>query len=248
MTEHEHPEQSVVALLRHADERTRYCWTPDVGLAVAQGAARRRRARARLSVAGGALAASMLAAAVVLVSGGTGARDTVIAADVSDVPLTVSALDGSEPLPSPDPSSLLDEGTGRFETRGVLVYDKEDYPAFQVRLGRTSEDRICIEAELPQYGAGGGGACQPRSQMLTEGVVTVGGWPDYTFKMVVVLPDGYATARAGGETFRVENNVAVMSFSEPPEGELTVDGPGVPDVTWPLTDFWGTSPDAWDVF
>ncbi len=124
----------------------------------------------------------------------------------------------------------------------MLVYDDPDYPSYRVWLLSTPDGDVCVAGESLHTGAGGGGECLPRSQMLTEGVVSVGVWPDGTFDMDVVLPDGYTTARVNGQTFDVVDNVAVILTDEVPAGVLEVDGPGVPAVQWPVTDFWGLSP------
>lgn len=238
-----HSEHAVVQLLHRADAGTSYTWAPDVERAVSRGAARRRRVRATVGTAATALAVVTLVAGTAMVSDGLRSSDTVIAADVEDVPLTISALDASVPIENFD-SNIL-EVLPEEDLRGVLVYDEPDYPFHRVWLLSTPDGDVCVVGE--QTGAdgsliGGGGECLPRAQMLTEGVVSVGVWPDGTFDMDVVLPDGYTTARVNGQTFDVVDNVAVILTDEVPAGVLEVDGPGVPAVQWPVTDFWGLSP------
>ena len=202
------------------------------------GAARGQRPRVGVRSAGTAIAGAALVAATVAVGADLGVSDTVVAARVEDVPLTLSVLQDSVPVDQVDsipvallPGSALD---------GVLAHDELD-GSFSVWLFTAPEGELCVVRWSENDGTGAGGACLPLSQMLTEGVVSIGGWPDHTYKTVVVLPDGYTTARAAGETFDVENNVAVISTDVVPRGELEVDGPGVPAVRWPTTDFWGIS-------
>lgn len=97
-TEQIQAEQAVSQRLQRADARTSYTWAPDVDRAVSRGNARRRRTRAMVATAGTALSAVTLVAATAFVSGGLGTSDTVIAANVEDVPLAVSALDASVPI------------------------------------------------------------------------------------------------------------------------------------------------------
>ncbi len=238
-----HSEHAVAQLLQRADAGTSYTWAPDLERAVSRGTTRRRRARATVSTAGTALAVVTLVAGTAVVSDGLRSSDTVIAAQVEDVPLTISALDASVPIEDLDSSFL--EILPEENLRGVMVYDDPDYPSYRVWLLSTPDGDVCVAGGSSHTGAGSGGECLPRAQMLTEGVVSASVWPDGTFDMDVVLPDGYTTARVNGQMFDVIDNVAVILTDEVPAGVLEVDGPGVPAVQWPVTDFWGLSPEAW---
>lgn len=242
-TEQARSEHAVAQLLQRADAGTSYTWAPDLERAVSRGTARRRRVRATVSTAGAALAVVGLVAVTAVVSDGLGNDATVIAADVEDVPLTISALDASVPIE--DLESNILEVLPQEGLRGVVVYDDQDYPSYRVWLLGTPDGDVCVAGESSDTGAGGGGKCLPREQMLTEGVVSVSVWPDGTFEMTVVLPDGYTAARVDGQTFEVVDNVAVILTDEVPSGVLEVTGPGVPAVQWPVTDFWGLSPESW---
>ncbi|WP_380163458.1 hypothetical protein [Jannaschia sp. R86511] len=235
-----HSEHAVVQLLQRADAGNTYTWAPDVERAVSRGTARRRRVRAIVGTTGAAMAVASLVAVTAVVSDGLGNDAAVIAADIEDVPLTISALDASVPVEEFDASIL--EVLPDDDLRGVVVYDDPDYPSYRVWLLSTPDGDVCVAGESSDTGAGGGGECLPREQMLTDGVVSVSVWPDRTFNMTAVLPDGYTTARVDGRTFDVVDNVAVVLTDKPPAGELEVTGPGVPTVRWPVTDFWGPTP------
>lgn len=235
-----HSEHAVAQLLHRADAVTTYTWSPDIERAVSRGTARRRRVRAIVGTTGTALAVASLVAVTAVVSDGLGNDAAVIAADVEDVPLTISALDTSVPVEQFDASIL--EVLPDDDLRGVVVHDDPDYPSHRVWLLTTPDGDVCVASESSHTGAGSGGECLPREQMLTKGVVSVSVRPDRTFDMTVVLPDGYTSARVNGRTFDVVDNVAVILTEEPPAGELEVTGPGVPTVRWPVTDFWGPTP------
>ncbi len=239
MLEREHLEYDVVQLVRQADSRTTYAWTLDVERAVSGGAARRRRARMALRAAGASLAVATLVVVTAVVGAGLGTSEIVIAGDVDEVPLTISALADSVPGEDLDPP-IVDSFLGE-SYRGVLVHEDQASRPLQVWLLTTTDGDVCT-AQMSADGSGSQGECLPRSRMLTEGVVSVSEGPAGSdFTMTVVLPDGYTTARVGDTSYVVDNNVAVIRTQAVPEGVLEVDGPGVPSVRWSTTDFWGPS-------
>jgi hypothetical protein len=111
----------------------------------------------------------------------------------------------------------------------------------QVYLVEAANDQLCLVDVIERYGSGLDN-CQPRSDLLTAGVM-LPVWPidavdtSGPWTLIVAVPDGYLTATAGGTTVKVANNVAVLQGKS--QTHLTISGPRVPSVTFSLRDVLG---------
>ena len=200
-----------------------------------------RARRRRLSRTVALLAAAVLvlgAAGAALVPGPWRHRAVV---DPAAVPLTVSALAGRQPVPPGVADVLAPERPahpGEAALVGTIGPDK-------VWLADTADDALCLVVAREEYGRAGYG-CQPRRELLRAGLV-MAHWPEDPsgpVRVVVVAPDGYATASADGVRAAFRENIAILAFDHrpAPSSGLTISGPDLPDVAFPLEPVVGPGP------
>lgn len=140
----------------------------------------------------------------------------------AEVPLHVSALARRVRLTEAAAGAmsltdLLHPGEGSLvATRG----------SERIYLTETVGDRLCI-VQVDESTGGAGTNCQPRSNLLTTGIVLVSHplVDSGPTSLVVVVPDGYTRAVSGDSRAAVASNVAVLELTSPQE-TLTVSGVG----------------------
>lgn len=190
-------------------------------------AARRRQRRGRATAA--ALVAVAVGVVVPLASlARGGGRDT------GPVAVSAAALADRAPLGEMARGTLAGFGPFAHPGEGTLVGVVGDD---EVWLVEQATGGLCLLLVYEKYGSAGVG-CQPRSDLVTKGIVfgTAGVRPHAPLLLIVAVPDGYQTVRAGAGSAQVQRGVAVLAFdfSRRPAGNVTASGPGKPRLSFPL--------------
>ncbi len=183
-----------------------------------------RRGRRRRRVAAVVVAAAIAAPLVIFQI-----RDAPRVVTAADVPLQVSAVERRQPLGETaagamDTAALVHPGAGSL----VAARGPES-----IYLLEAVGDRLCVLV-VNEGSGGAGSSCHPRSNLVDTGIIHA--HPPATTgptAFIVVAPDGYTRARAGDGEAAVVSNVAIVEVNEP-QRTLTISGPAVPDVTFPL--------------